>query len=432
MDVKAYLSILRIGDYRLLWSALVLNLLGDGATYAALAWITLEKAGAAGLGVLGVCLTLPVIAGGAIVGPLLDRFSRRKLFIYDSIFRGAVVALIPVLAVAGVLEAWHLYVVALVYGLLKIIPLAGTPAVLPELVPADKLQAASGLEATAMGAANVLGPPIGAGLIALFGAPNVLVLDAATYLLFAFLISRIKAPLARPEPSSEAGSQQRKPGWTPVFLLIVRDRFLLVLTLSFGAFNVSAGALVVAIPWLTKFEFGSGPGVLGLMLAVMAAGELIGSLVSGAVETSERQMLRIGVLQLLSGAVLFLLIPTALPWILLGLALNGILSAPMTVLGGVVRMTRVPNEMRGRAMTLMRTVMAGALPAGSALGGVLLSGSHYTGLIFVVAALATAPGVLTVVLFRNTPFRLEVTAADDQRAQRDSDPDDAGTVPAAS
>lgn len=92
-NVKAYLAILRIGDYRLLWSALVLNLLGDGAAHAALAWITVES-GAAGLGILGVCLTLPVIAGGAVVGPLLDRFSRRKLFIYDSVFRGTVVALI--------------------------------------------------------------------------------------------------------------------------------------------------------------------------------------------------------------------------------------------------------------------------------------------------------------------------------------------------
>ncbi|MFF4901895.1 MFS transporter [Streptomyces sp. NPDC001068] len=421
--MKAYLAILRIGDYRLLWSALVLNLLGDGATYAALAWITLEKAGAAGLGVLGVCLTLPVILGGAFVGPLLDRFSRRKLFIYDSVFRGFVVASIPLLAAMDSLHTWNLYAVALVYGLLKIIPLAGTPAVLPELVPEDKLQAASGLESTAMGAANVVGPAIGAALIAAFGAPYVLVLDAVTYLVFAFLISRIKAPMDRPEPVATSDAAEARPGWAPVFRLIVRDRFLLVLTLSFGAFNVSAGALIVALPWLAKFQFDSGPGILGLMLAVMAAGELIGSLVSGAAQTSERQMLRIGVLQLLSGAVLFLLLPSALPWILLGLALNGILSAPMTVLGGVVRMTRVPNAMRGRAMTLMRTVMAGALPAGSALGGVLLSGSHYNALILVVAALAAAPGVLTVLLFRRTPFRLGVTAADDQRAQRGPDLD---------
>ncbi|MER6276977.1 MULTISPECIES: MFS transporter [Streptomyces] len=427
--MKAYLAILQLRDYRLLWSALVLNLLGDGASYAALAWITLDKAGAAGLGVLGVCLTLPVIVGGAFVGPLLDRFSRRKLFISDSVFRGFVVALVPLLALAGALHVWVLYVVALVYGLLKIIPLAGTPAVLPELVPEDKLQAASGLEATAMGAANVVGPALGALLITAFGAQNVLLLDAATYFAFALLISMIDAPLARPEPTGDAVGE--KPGWKPVFRLVTRDRFLLVLTLSFGAFNVSAGALVVALPWLAKDEFHGGPGVLGLMLAVMAAGELIGSLVSGAAKTSEKQMLRIGALQLLSGAVLFLLVPKALPFILIGLVLNGILSAPMTVLGGVVRMTRVPNAMRGRAMTLMRTVMAGALPAGSALGGVLLSGDHYSLLILVVASLAVLPGALTLFLFRNLAFQLGVTAADDQRAQRDSDPD-ADAVPAGS
>ena len=75
-----------------------LNLLGDGATYTALAWITVDRPAPAGLGLLGVCLTLPVILGGAVIGPLLDRFSRRKLFIYDSVFRGIAVALIPLLA----------------------------------------------------------------------------------------------------------------------------------------------------------------------------------------------------------------------------------------------------------------------------------------------------------------------------------------------
>jgi MFS family permease len=361
--VKAYLAVLRIRDYRLLWTALVVNLLGDGATYTALAWITVEKSGAAGLGLLGVCLTLPVIVGGTFIGPLLDRFSRRKLFIWDSVIRGFAVALIPLLATLGLFAMWQLYAIALMYGLLKIIPLAGTPAVMPELVPGDKLQAASGLESTAMGAANIVGPALGALLITWIGPTQVLLLDAGSYFLFAFLIHLIKAPLARPEPSDDP-AKPRKIGWGPVFRTLVHDRFLLFLTLSFAAFNVSAGALLVALPWLAKVEFAAGPGVLGLMLAVAAGAELVGSLVSGAVKTSEKQMVRIGLLQLAAGGVLFLLLPKALPWILLGLVLNGILSAPMTVLGGVVRMTRIPPEMRGRAMTLMRTMMAGALPAG--------------------------------------------------------------------
>lgn len=412
--MKAYVSVLRIADYRLLWTALVINLLGDGATFTALAWITVERAGAGGLGVLGVCLTLPVIAGGAVIGPLLDRFSRRKLFIYDSVFRAAVVALVPLLAALDLLQMWHLYGVALVYGLLKIIPLAGTPAVLPELVPETELQAASGLEATAMGAANVIGPALGALLIALIGSENVLLLDAATYLLFAFLISRIKAPLDRPARVEDAGGK-RKSGWAPVFDMVIHDKFLLCLTLSFAAFNISVGALLVALPWLAKFEF-NGPGVLGLLLAVLAAAELVGSLVSGGMKTTAKQMLRIGQLQIISGGVLLMLVPRNLPVILIGLLLTGILSAPMTVMGGVVRMTRTPQEMRGRAMTLMRTTMAGALPFGSAIGGVMLSGNHYTELIVLVTILAAAPGVYTVLAFRSTPFRLGVSADVDRAA----------------
>lgn len=411
--VKAYVAVLRIADYRLLWAALVINLLGDGATFTALAWITVERAGAGGLGVLGVCLTLPVIAGGAVIGPLLDRFSRRRLFICDSVFRGAVVALIPLVAALGWLEMWQLYAVALMYGLLKIIPLAGIPAVIPELVPEGELQAAMGLEATAMGAANVAGPALGAVLIALIGSSNVLLLDAVTYLAFAFLISLIKAPLDRPARLER--ERGRKSGWAPVLDMIVHDRFLLLLTLSFAAFNISVGALLVALPWLAKFEFAGGPGILGLLLAVLAAAELAGSLVSGALRTTEKQMLRIGQLQIVAGGMLLLLVPRNLPVIVLGLLLTGILSGPLTVMGGVVRMTRTPTEMRGRAMTLMRTTMAGALPIGSAIGGVLLDGNHYTELIVLVAVLAAAPGIFTMLIFRNTPFRLGVSADVDRR-----------------
>jgi MFS family permease len=411
--VKAYLAVLRIADYRLLWTALTINLLGDGATYTALAWITVDRAGAGGLGVLGVCLTLPVIAGGAVIGPLLDRFSRRKLFIYDSVFRGVVVALIPLAAALDRLEMWQLYAVALVYGLLKIIPLAGTPAVIPELVPESDLQAAMGLESTAMGAANVVGPALGALLITLIGSSNVLLLDAATYLLFAFLIGRISAPLDRPAPV-ENGATKRVSGWSPVFDMIIHDKFLLLLTLSFALFNMASGALLVALPWLAKFEFKDSPGTLGLLLAVLAAAELIGSLVSGALKTSEKQMLRIGQLQIVTGATFLLLAPRSLPVISLGLILIGVLSAPMTVLGGVVRMTRTPAEMRGRAMTLMRTTMAGSLPVGAALGGILLSGRHYTGLVVVMTILAASPGFLTILIFRKVPFRLGVNALVDR------------------
>jgi predicted MFS family arabinose efflux permease len=408
--VKAYLALLRIADYRLLWTALVLNLIGDGATFTAISWITVTRSGAAGLGVLGVCFTLPVLLGGAVIGPLLDRYSRRRLLVLDSAFRGAVVAAIPLCSALHVLAMWQLYAFATVYGLLKIIPLAGTPAIIPDLVPPQQLQTAMAMESTAMGAANIAGPAIGAGLIVAIGAPNVLLLDAATYLAFSCLIAAIRAPLGRPEASS-ADPAQRGTGWGPVVRLLLRDRFLMFLTIGFALFNISAGALLVVLPWLARFQYRHGAALLGLMLAVGASAELAGSVASGAVKTSQRQMFRVGLLQIVAGGVLLLMVPRGLPWVLAALVCSGILAGPLVVMGGVVRLTRIPQALRGRAMTLMRTTMSGALPFGAAVGGLLLDHGSYTALIVVVALLAAVPGVLTALSFRDSDFRTGLVLA---------------------
>jgi MFS family permease len=405
--VRTYLAVLGIRDFRLLWTGLVLNLLGDGATFTALAWITVNRSGAAGLGVLGVCFTVPVLAGGPVLGPLLDRFSRRRLLVWDSVFRGIVVAAIPLFSALHVLSMWQLYAFATLYGLLKIIPLAGTPAVIPDLVPPERLQTAMALESTAMGAANIAGPAIGAALIALIGPPDVLLLDAASYLIFAALITAIHAPLGRPE-GADADPAQQGAGWSPVVRLLLHDRFLLFLTVGFALFNISTGAMLVALPWLAKFQYSHGATLLGLMLALAATAELIGSIVSGMVKTSDRQMFRVGLLQIVAGGVLLLMVPRGLGWVLAALMISGVLSGPLVVMGGVIRLTRIPPGLRGRAMTLMRTTMSGALPLGAAIGGFLLDGGGYTTLIVLVSLLAALPGLLTAVSFRDSDFRVGV------------------------
>jgi MFS family permease len=404
--VAAYVAVLRIADYRRLWSGLMLNLLGDGASFVALAWIAADQGGAGALGVLGICYTLPVILGGSVVGPLLDRFSRRNILVVDSVFRAGVVATVPLLYALGALAQWQIYVVAAVFGLLKIIPLGAIPTVVPELVAPERLQAASALEAVAVGVGGIVGPAIGAALIGLLGAHEVLWLDAATYLVFSALIMRIRTPLGRPERAS--GAVRDRGGWTPAFRLVMKDRFLLCILLSFTAFNVSAGVLLVALPWLVKFQFHMGPYILGVLLAATACAELLGALISGGLKTSERQMLRIGLLQFGAGAAYLLLLSPQLPLLIAGLVISGVLAGPMTVLSGVVRMTRVPDHLRGRTMTLSRTLMTSAMPAGAALAGVLLAADSYGLLIMTIAVLAAVPGLVTALSFRGASFRFGV------------------------
>ncbi|TDP90538.1 MFS transporter [Labedaea rhizosphaerae] len=402
--MKAYLAVLRIADYRKLWIGSLISLLGDGTSWTALAWLALGAGGTGALAVIGVCYTLPVMIGGAVVGPMLDRFSRRTLLVTDNVVRGLTVAAVPVVAIVGDVPVGLLYVVAAVYGLFKIIPLGVVPAVVPDLVPKDQLQPAAALETVGYGVAGLIGPAIGGLLIPVIGGEGVLAVDAVTYGLFAVMVlamsSRLPAPVAEGEPISG--------GWRPAIRLLTRDRVLVAIVASFMLFNFVFGMLTVTNPWLVKFELGDHPQLLGLLLGVLSGAELIGSFAGGALKPAPRVMLRMGVLQTLAGLGLAFLFVRSLPTVLLGLLVVGVLSGPVTVSSMALRMARIPAQLRGRTMTLMRTVMNASPPLGAAVAGVFLAAGNYPGAIWVMVLAASLPGVVVALTFRSTSFADEL------------------------
>ena len=407
--MKAYLSVLRIADYRKLWFGSLLSLLGDGATWTALAWLALDQGGTAALGVIGICYMLPVTIGGAVVGPVLDRFSRRNLLIADNLIRGAAVLSVPLTAMAGDVSLGMLYLVAAVYGLFKIVPLGVVPAVVPELVDKDQLQPAAALETIGYGVAGLAGPALGGLLIPVIGGEGVLAIDAASYGVFAILVWLMKAKLPRPEP--EEGEAPVSRGWRPALRLLFGDRVLLAITLSFMAFNCVFGMITVTTPWLVKFELGDHPELLGLLLAVLSGAELVGSFIGGTLKPVDRVMLRMGLLQICAGLGLVLLLGRSLIPVMLGLVVVGVLSGPVTVSSMALRMARIPAVVRGRTMTLMRTLMNASPPLGAAIAGLLLAADNYAGAVLVMVLIATVPGVLVALAFRSRSFAGDLAPA---------------------
>ncbi|MGW7362019.1 MFS transporter [Streptomyces sp. NPDC054841] len=403
--MRNYLEVLRNRDYRKLWIGAVISLLGDGATWTALAWIAVSTGGAKTLAVLGVCYSAPVLFGGVLAGKVVDRFSRRKLLVFDSVVRAAAMAAVPLLYVMDALSVWHLYAVAAVYGLFKILPIGIIPAVLPDLVPKKQLDTAIALEAVAYGAAGLAGPALGGLLIPFIGGHWVLGLDAVSYLVFAGLVMSMKARLDRPESATrEAGgksAEAERSSWRPVLRFLVGDRVMLVITIAFTAFNMAMGMLIVTQPWLAHERLPGGATMLGLIVGVLAGAEMVGSLIAGAVKPAVRPMVRIGLLQLVAGGGLLLLLGANPVLILIGQAICGIPAMVMTVSSQSVRYQRTPEVLRARTMTLMRTLMHSAVPVGSFVAGPLLAGGHYSALVLTMAVVAGAPGLLSLVLVRD-------------------------------
>jgi hypothetical protein len=278
--MRTYARVLRSGGFGRLWLGASVSLMGDGMTFLALSWLVIDRGGTGQLGLLGVCFTAPVILGGLAVGPLLDRVDKRTLLLCDSLFRAACVASVPLAAALGEVPTVLPFVVAGVYGLLKMVPLAGFPAAIPQLVKEPDLDAANALESLSFSVATVVGPAAAGVLVGMIGAPNVLLIDAVTYLVFAGTAATLRTPLPPPQRSRPAAGGPPRPRRS--LKAVGRDRVIVATTVAFMLFNVAEGMLLLVVgPWLVKNELTGGAASLGLLIAAMAAGEFIGAALAG-------------------------------------------------------------------------------------------------------------------------------------------------------
>jgi MFS family permease len=403
--LRPYRAALAHTGFRGFWLGFSVSVMGDAVSRVALTWYVYERAGTPqALGLLALCYTGPVVVGGLAAGWLLDRFGRRRVMLVDSLLRAGVMALVPALEALGALALWHIYLVAAVYGLLMMIPLAGGPALVPSLVPDEHLATANALETLSFTLGGVAGPPLAGWLIAAAGAPNVVLLDAVSFLVFAGALGRIDDRRRTTDdgrrPSDDrrqAGGITEQRGMRDVIRLLAREPVLVSTTLMFMAANVGLGGAFVWLPILAGGMTGGGPALFGLLLGALAAGEVVSSLVAGGLRPGLPLEALIALAQALAGAALALLaLPVVArgPWAVGGvLALFGALSAPLTIWAQTLRMRVIPEAMRGRAFALLRTLMQGTGPLGGVLAGWALPLLGLPVMVLLCAAAIGGPGV---------------------------------------
>ena len=196
----------RPAGFRRVWLGATISATGDAASWIALVAL-IVAAPRASITILAVCYTAPVAGGGLAAGWALDRFDRRRLLAADAVVRAAVFALVPVSAAAGALPVPLLCAVAAVYGLLKMISLAGFPAMIPQLVDAEELSRANALEGAAYGLASLAGAGLGGlavGALGYRGAVGLVAFDAVSYLVFAGLLVTVRPAPATRDPRGDA------------------------------------------------------------------------------------------------------------------------------------------------------------------------------------------------------------------------------------
>jgi MFS family permease len=398
--VNRYLALLRQRDFGLLWGGATVSALGDGMSFVALLWLLIERGGTAtDVGWLAAVHTAPVVIGGIATGVILDQFDPRKVLAADNAIRGLTVASVPIASALGVLTTAQLFVVAAVYGLLFMTSAAGIPSLITRLVGQGDLTTANAMESLSFSLSGLIGPAVAGLVIAGFGAPVVLALDAITYFVFVacLLLMREGRGLVR-----DQGGAPRAPGAPPVsrglgpaVRFILGAPAIVAITLFYMSVNIAGGIVTVVIPLYVRDILHGGPETFGLLLSVLTAGDLVGLLVVGAVSWRWPLGRSIAWALFTSGLVLLLWLLRP-PVIALGAILFvwGSLSSSLTPWAQTIRMRLIPPEMRGRVFALLRTSMQSTRPIGAVVAGILLARGDLTVAIVAVALLFGVPGFI--------------------------------------
>jgi MFS family permease len=303
-----------------------------------------------------------------VIGSLIDRFQPRAIITIDNGLRTLIIGLIPILYWFGLLELWLLFLLTFLAGMLAPATEVGLRSILPDLVEDKDLDAANMLWSFSPNLSLVIGPAVAGILVATFGGPSVLLIDAGTFAVMALVASTL--PILKRSESPAQGPLSERLGLHQLWKMkVVRLTTLLSLVFFF-----SYGPLEAALPLYSKVILQTDARGYGLLWSALAVGALIGTLSSTTLSRRLRLGVALPLIALLWGASLLPMVFINDLWLAGGfLFLGGLMWGPYTPMETTLLQRSVPKEQLGRVFGARSALLVGGSPLGLAVGGILLA-----------------------------------------------------------
>ena len=359
-------------DFRLLFVGRSVSLLGDGAFLVALAWqaYTISNAPTA-LALLGIAMTVPLIALLLFGGVISDRHSRRRVMLLADAMRAILLALLAALAFAGTLALWQMMVIVALYGAAQAFFDPASDAILPELLPAWQLGQANALEQVVRPLAlRLTGPALGGVLVGVLGPGVAFLADGATFVVSAATLWSMSARAAVAPAHANgrlglpAGGELREG-----FAYVRRHVWLWGTFASAGiAYLLFMGPAEVLLPFMVKHVLGGSGMQLGLVLGAGGLGSVGCALAMARSGLPSRSITFIyAVWALATLAVAGYGLATAIWQLMLASLAFNLLETAGTIVWATIKQRHVPGHMLGRVSSLDWLISIGLLPVSFAL-----------------------------------------------------------------
>lgn len=374
---------LRNGNFRLLWGGRLISNLGDQCYLVALPWLVLSlTSSGVALGTILMTGAIPAALLMLVGGALSDRYSARKILLSTTSIRTVCVTVLGLLLVFHAVALWQLYVLAFVFGVADAFAGPASQTLVPSIVDAEQLPAASSITQSTQQFTSIVGPAPAGLIVKSLGTAWAFFIDAVSFLFVIGALWRLPDPPA---------AQVRRAGLLHAvgegLQYVASDAAMRSLLILAAALNVClSGPITIGLAWVAKHQFNS-PLAFSTFVSAVAAGGLGGAIAAGMWKPRRRGSL-----------MLVLAVAIALGTALLGFVSGAIWSVAAVLLAmgaaaGFLNVhivawfqQRVERAMLGRVMSLLMLAAVGLQPVSLAVAGVAV-GWSYAGMLLAAATL---------------------------------------------
>lgn len=356
-------------DYRLLWAGAFTSSVGTWMQKVAQSWLVLTVSGSAFyLGLDGFLGDVPFLAFTLLGGVLADRLDRRRILVVSQAVQMCAAFALAALVATGFVRLWTILALSFVVGLCQSIGAPAYQALVPTLVDRELVPNAVALNSIQFNLARVIGPVLAGFAFATVGAAGCFALNGLSFLAVIAAILALRTGGGRPAATHEPVGASLKAGLDAV---AEAPGLSALVGLAFvGSF--CSIPLVTFLPVFARDVFGQDAKGYSVLLAAFGVGAVAGGVgIASLGDFRRKGLVALWALVAFGTATAAFSLSriAALSYVLLfaaGASLMAVFSLFMTLV-----QTHVPDELRGRVVSVYALAFRGGMPLGSLVAGSL-------------------------------------------------------------
>jgi MFS family permease len=391
--------VFRHRNYRLFFGGQLVSLIGTWMQSVAQAWLVLQLTGDPFLlGLVTAAQFLPVMVFGLFGGLIADVLPKRPTLLATQVVQMILAFVLFGLVATGRVEVWQIVVLAFLLGLSNAVDMPTRQSFVVEMVGREDLPTAVALNSATFNAARVVGPAVAGLTIGAFDISVAFLINGLSFLAVIAAYGLMRDGELRPAPRlARPGSVRAVGASLAEGLRYVRATELVLLAVVVvGLVSTFGLNFNVVIPALAQDVLGVGATGYGFLMAATGAGSLVAALAIAFAPRARPRYIVLGAIVLGVAEVAAALVSVyALALVSLFFVGMGVIAMNATA-NTTIQLT-VPDELRGRVVSVFTTVFVGSTPIGGLLMGALASALGVAAAMAIGGAASVVVGGLGVV-----------------------------------